>query len=258
MHSIRNRYFTTCNLQGLFSSENWTQLKSFSEAQSFEIDKFISGSTYTDHSGLTYSKITDHNQSEVFEMLSKEVTSKEPLAVKLKMTQEEFKRNICENLLLNSHYEDLSLCVYDHEKVVAAFVSVDWKQQHIATPKDHQDFRFWKQKMRPLMSFILLYNGTNPRNSGEVAHGITSAVLEKYCNQGIAKNALAIRLAMARALGFSTYFCEAGYGQSFAFKVYKHYMEYATEMAFKDFKFQGRNILGQDEGGYVVFCRDLR
>ena len=97
----------------------------------------------------------------------------------------------------------------------------------------------------------------NAKENNILCHGITSGVKSEYRNKGIARNALAIRLSLAKTIGFSDFIVEAGYGASNAYKVYKHYMEFGSEMPFDEFEYKGNKIFADCEGGYVVFFQFL-
>ncbi|OMJ82853.1 hypothetical protein SteCoe_16321 [Stentor coeruleus] len=238
-------------------AKKWEDIKEFVEKNPDQMERFIAGATYTNSNGITFSKIPSDKEDEAFSMLTNVVVNNEPLAVKLQMSEQGFKKNVCQNLLKMSNYQDLSIGAFDGDKVVGVFMSVDWSNQKRSMPETKEDVDFWRNKMNPLFSFILMNNASNVKKSKILCHGITSGVLDEYTNKGIARNALALRLALAKSLGFSDYIIEAGYGASNAFKVYKHYMEFGSEMPFADFVFENRKPFGDSEGGYVVFCRSL-
>lgn len=254
---ISKRLFSNCNLNGLATAKNWEQVKSFTESHADEMQKFIAGAEYVSPTGITFSKITSDKEEEAFSVLSKIVTMREPLAVKLQMGGEEFKKNVCKNLFKMSNYQDLSIMARDKDKVVGVFITLDWKNQKRNMPETPEDVEFWKNKMNPLFNFLLMYNASSAKAAKVLSHGITSGVELAYNNKGIARNALAIRLALAKSLGFSDFIAEAGYGESNAYKVYKHYMEFVTEMVFADFEFEDRKPFDEAQGGYILFCRSL-
>ena len=257
MLGISKRLFTTCDLSKLVAAKSWEDIKAFTDNSPWEMQKFIAGGSYTAPNGITFSKIPSDREEDAFTVLARLVTMKEPIAVKLQMSEELFKKNVCKNLFKMSNYQDLSVMASDKDKVIGAFISLDWKNQKRNMPETPEDLHFWKHKMNPLVNFMLMYNATSVDTSKIVCHGITSGVEDHYTNRGVARNALAIRLALAKTLGFSEFMAEAGYGISNAYKVYKHYMEYATEMTFSDFEFENRRPFEELDGGYMVFVRTL-
>ena len=257
MLGISRRLFTTCDLSRLVAARSWEEIKDFVENNQSEMQKFVTGGRFTTPDGTTFSKIPSEREDEAFGVLSRLVTMKEPIAVKLQMSEELFKKNMCKNLFKMSNYQDLSIMASDKDKIIGAFISLDWKNQKRNMPETPEDLHFWKHKMNPLVNFMLMYNATSVNSSKIIAHGITSGVEDHYTNRGVARNALAIRLALAKTLGYHEFMAEAGYGTSNAYKVYRHYMEFATEMTFTDFEFEDRKPFEELDGGYMVFVRSL-
>ena len=114
----------------------------FNESNKQEIEKFAAGATYTTPGGITFSKITNEMENEAFDVLSKVVAESEPLALNLKISEAEFKHNICKNLLKMSNYQNLSLAAIYEGKIIGAFMSVDWKNQNRKLPESPEDLEF--------------------------------------------------------------------------------------------------------------------
>ena len=136
------RFAGTCNLDHLILAKNWSDIKAFNESNKQEIEKFAAGATYTTPGGITFSKITNEMENEAFDVLSKVVAESEPLALNLKISEAEFKHNICKNLLKMSNYQNLSLAAIYEGKIIGAFMSVDWKNQNRKLPESPEDLEF--------------------------------------------------------------------------------------------------------------------
>mmetsp|Transcript_17268 Transcript_17268/g.17211 ORF Transcript_17268/g.17211 Transcript_17268/m.17211 type:complete len:261 (-) Transcript_17268:41-823(-) len=258
LRRIINRPFSSLSkLQSLISVKTWEELKDFTNENTQLIRDFASGTPFTASSGITFSKIARHEQDEAFEVLGNIIPVREPMAAKLQMTKDEFIHNTCLNFMVNSKYEDLTIVAKDKNKIIGVFTCIDWANQKKKHPKTEEEIAFWTNKLEPIALFLHNTNRVGPK-SGRIAHGITSGVQENYLNQGIAKSALALRLAMTRVLGYDFFIVECGFGSSNAFMVYNKLLQFGSEMRYEDFEHNDQNPFEKLEGGYLFMYRELQ
>jgi len=258
MLTLRQRLFSTCNLEKLIHSKNWEEVKSFTDQNSEELHKFLQGSVFhSERQNISYLRFTQQYEDEGFKVLSSVLSQHEPMAKALKVTENQVYKNICKNMFVQSKYSDLSLIAKHKDEVVAASVTLDWHNQSRRAPKTPEENEFW-EKVQPLVNFLHKSNLIEANEEGKVAHEINTAVKPEWWNHGIASASIAIRLACYRLLGYKYFIVECGFGSSYANRVYSKYLQFGTEMLYEDYVYQGNKPFESLEGGYLFLYQDLQ
>lgn len=252
------RNFSTSKLQTLIEAKTWNDIKNFTNENEQVILDFNSGMPFTAKSGISYSKISSEDQDEAFDVLANCVSKREPMAVSLNITEDEFKRFTCQNLLVSSKYQELSICAKENNKIVGVFIATDWRKQVRTPPTSQEQIDFWKNKLEPLVGFLHRTNTVGKTQDGKIAHGVISGVVEEKLGQGIAKSALALRLGLSKTLGYDVFIAECGFGSSEAYKVYNRFLTFGSEMRYEDYTLNGKKVFGNLDGGYLFFYRELK